>query len=350
MTEMTAPERIKAVAAAALESSHELVAEWLPEGRLRRSEWIARNPVRDDSSAGSFSVNCDTGRWNDYADSEARGGDLVSLFSYLQRTSQIAAAREIDRRLGLGFFRRSRATSKERAQAAQAAETSRLNALRKHRRAATERAQRQEAAARAAARTWEQGRAPCANHPYLVRKCIPAPFTASLETLRQRGNNLLIPLYAWENDRSQLANLQTIQPDGSKRFLKGGRTAECFHVFGNPHGASRLYICEGWSTGAVIHLDTSCPVICAMTAGNLADVAYIWRDIAGPDFELVIAGDDDRKGLSNPGREAAYAAAQAAGGLLTFPEWPPEAPVELSDFNDLYVWQLSQGSTSHEQA
>ncbi len=54
--------------------------------------------------------------------------------------------------------------------------------------------------------------------------------------------------------------------------------------------------------------------------------------------EIIIAGDDDRQTKGNPGRAAANAAAVAVGGLVTFPEWPSDAPESLSDFNDLVAW------------
>ena len=57
-----------------------------------------------------------------------------------------------------------------------------------------------------------------------------------------------------------------------------------------------------------------------------------------PDAQIIIAGDDDRQTEGNPGRTAANAAAVAVGGMVVFPEWPPGAPADLTDYNDLATW------------
>ena len=75
-----------------------------------------------------------------------------------------------------------------------------------------------------------------------------------------------------------------------------------------------------------------------MNASNLKPVALALR-AKYPSAQLIIAGDDDRQTEGNPGRKSAIEAAQAAGALLTFPEWPTDAPLALSDFNDLQQWQ-----------
>ena len=71
-----------------------LVRRWLPNGCQRGREWVARNPTRDDRTAGSFSINLATGRWADFAD-YAKGGDVISLYAYLRNIGQGAAAREL---------------------------------------------------------------------------------------------------------------------------------------------------------------------------------------------------------------------------------------------------------------
>ena len=108
-----------------------------------------------------------------------------------------------------------------------------------------------------------------------------------------------------------------------------------------------LYICEGWATGATIHLDTGAPVACALSAKNLEAVALTFRERLGDKFELIIAGDDDRGNPDNPGRNAANQAALSARALLTFPQWPDDAPLTFTDFNDLYVWYQSRRSEAY---
>ena len=73
----------KALADAALARAETLLGQWLPDGHKVGFEWKSRNPVRDDRKEGSFSINCSTGAWADFADDDAKGGDLVSLYAYL---------------------------------------------------------------------------------------------------------------------------------------------------------------------------------------------------------------------------------------------------------------------------
>jgi hypothetical protein len=80
---------------AALQALPTLLRRWLPKGRQRGQEWVARNPTRDDRHIGSFSINTRTGRWADFADKTARGGDVISLYAYLRNIGQCDAAREL---------------------------------------------------------------------------------------------------------------------------------------------------------------------------------------------------------------------------------------------------------------
>ena len=68
-----------------------LLRRWLPDGRIEGNEYVARNPRRLDRHRGSFKINLRTGRWADFA-CDARGGDPVSLFAYLNGLSQTEAA------------------------------------------------------------------------------------------------------------------------------------------------------------------------------------------------------------------------------------------------------------------
>lgn len=87
--------------AAALQSRHLLLSSWLPGGKIQGDEWVARNPKRPDRHPGSFKVNLETGRWADFALSDARGSDLVSLCAYLRNLRQVEAARELAEELGV---------------------------------------------------------------------------------------------------------------------------------------------------------------------------------------------------------------------------------------------------------
>lgn len=191
-----------------------------------------------------------------------------------------------------------------------------------------ERARRQLNTARYAQWLWANATPADPSHPYLLRKQVP-PYG-----LRQKDQQLLVPLIC----QGRLLNLQRIAPDGNKRFLKGGRVQGCHALLGRLGAGARLYLCEGWATGATLHAATGCPVACAMNAGNLlAAGRQLWQEY--PDCELVVAGDDDRLTPGNPGRSAATDAAVALGCGLVFPPWSGEEPLSLTDFNDLAVWR-----------
>ncbi|HXP74283.1 MAG TPA: hypothetical protein VN823_09065 [Stellaceae bacterium] len=89
-----------AVNRAALARLPELVARWLPDGRRRGAEWVARNPRRADRQPGSFKINLTSGRWSDFAIGVA-GGDPVSLAAYLADIGQAEAARHLAGMLGM---------------------------------------------------------------------------------------------------------------------------------------------------------------------------------------------------------------------------------------------------------
>lgn len=188
---------------------------------------------------------------------------------------------------------------------------------------------RQLKAANNAQRWWRDARRADPAHAYLIAKGIRP------HGLRQRGDELLVPLYAG----SVLVNLQRIAPNGAKRFLFGGRIKGTYSPLGRITPGKPLCICEGWATGATLH-EGGYTVACAMNAGNLTPVALALRsEYHGT--EIIIAGDDDRQTEGNPGRTAANAAAVAVGGLVTFPDWPANAPDTLTDFNDLQQWEAS---------
>ena len=202
--------------------------------------------------------------------------------------------------------------------------------------------QREEAQARQhikaadkAGRIWCGAQPAQADHPYLLRKGIKP------HRLRQSGDTLLVPLYA----DGLLMNLQRIYPNGAQRFPAGGKVKGCYSPIGRLELGEPLYIAEGWATGASIHEATGCAVACAMSAGNLLNVGRQLQRYY-PESILIIAGDDDRKsqaeGKGNAGVEAATNAAAVLGCEMVLPVFPPEAPLELSDFNDLASWRAGQ--------
>lgn len=78
----------------------QFVPHWLPDGRREGSEWVARNPTRNDRTPGSFRINLHTGKWADFATGD-KGGDAISLYAYLKGYTQTEAALELSETWGL---------------------------------------------------------------------------------------------------------------------------------------------------------------------------------------------------------------------------------------------------------
>ena len=172
-----------------------------------------------------------------------------------------------------------------------------------------------------AAIRWQAASTACA-HPYLSFKGIRA------YGIRQDGEILLVPL---RDTAGKLHSLQTITPDGEKRFK--GRMKGCYHAIGGKP-AGRLVIAEGYATGASIHEATGWPVAVSFNAGNVGPVAAALHK-AYPALILVMAADDDHLTPGNPGMAAARQAALAVGGFVVVPQFPAERPDKATDFNDL---------------
>lgn len=90
------------MAKAALDSAGRILPMWLPGGDVSGCEYRAINPTRADSSKGSFSVNMRSGVWSDFATGDS-GGDLVSLYAYLNNLSQLNAAKEVAAQVGIAM-------------------------------------------------------------------------------------------------------------------------------------------------------------------------------------------------------------------------------------------------------
>src|SRR5690242_2501179 len=82
----------------ALARAESLLHSWLPNGHIEGREFRCGNLNGDGGK--SFGVNLDTGRWADFAGTEA-GGDLVSLYAALNNLKQGQAAVKLGRELGL---------------------------------------------------------------------------------------------------------------------------------------------------------------------------------------------------------------------------------------------------------
>lgn len=180
-------------------------------------------------------------------------------------------------------------------------------------------AERHAEAAQLARQEWNSARRCDANHPYLHRKGITA-----LESIRQaRDGSLLIPVMDAANN---LQSLQRIYPDGTKRFLVGGKVSGGQFII-QGQSEKPVAVCEGFATGTSIHLATGWTVYVAFSANNLARVAKTVKE-RFPDKTIIICGDNDEAGLRKGEDAAGLANAQ-----LLFPHFTDD---NGTDFNDLH--------------
>ena len=208
-----------------------------------------------------------------------------------------------------------------------------------------------------AARKWEAATEPRPGHPYLKKKGLSGTHGA-----RQLGNLLVLPI---QNVSGALMNIQTIAPDGEKRFHPGapkaggffvlpghspgpyekpgqssepdgksGQSPEPTKVWGSaepPSGGDReVFLCEGFATGATVHEATGQTVVVAWDCGNLPKVAELLR--SRYPGRLVLAADNDHRTPGNPGLAAAFELAEQFGIPFTSPVF--EADEAGSDWND----------------
>ena len=161
-----------------------------------------------------------------------------------------------------------------------------------------------------AAKLWSTARPATNAHPYLQRKQIGA------YGIRQLRDVLVI---AARDVNGELHTLQFISPDGSKRFLTGGRIVGCYFAIGRP--LDSILLCEGLATASTLHQATGRAVAVAFNCGNLVAVA---KALSGkfPALRMIVCADNDFKTPGNPGVTHARAAARAVGGYLAIPQFP----------------------------
>ncbi len=174
--------------------------------------------------------------------------------------------------------------------------------------------------------------------PYLVRKGFEkgALFGAALYRGLDDKPCTLVPM---RDSNGVLWGLQRIYSDGAKFFLSGQRVDGLFHVIGDEIKTGQegiLTLCEGFATGASLHLATGRKIVVCFTANNLEKVAQVLRK-ENPDCGFLICGDDDRFNKDgNAGREGAEKAAIRTLGKTVYPTftWGNDTG---TDFNDLHL-------------
>ena len=185
---------------------------------------------------------------------------------------------------------------------------------------------------------------------YAERKGITQP-----ESCRFSSNGaLLVPMVRPDLPPEQaLRGLQSIGPDGSKRFTKGmDKLGTCCRLGAVAEVGAPFLLCEGWATGGSIraalrHLGRPLPVMVCFDAGNLREVSRLLgrRHPSRPQVLCADGGwqttDKDGRPL-NPGR---LAAAEALHELLDagvpavrcHPVWRGVRQEGWTDFNDLHL-------------
>ncbi len=188
-----------------------------------------------------------------------------------------------------------------------------------------EKHQKYEETAKFALEKW-QSLSEAGESPYLTRKQIK-PIG-----IRFNKGFLVIPL---RDTSGKLWSLQWIAPNGTKRFLPGGRKKGCFHYMGVLEDRKPIIICEGYATGASIHIATQHTTVVAFDAGNIEPVIEELKK-AYPKSFILIAGDDDQWKQINMGKQKAEQAARKNGYSIIFPQFK-NLETKPTDFNDLHV-------------
>ncbi len=166
------------------------------------------------------------------------------------------------------------------------------------------------------------------HHPYLEQKKVLS------HGLKEYQKCIVVPAY---DVTSKLWTLQFIDIEGKKRFLSGGKKRGCFFPIGSLDNAERVFICEGYATGATVYETMNEPVVVAFDSGNLKPVAQALREKYS-NIRIVFCADNDcyhENGI-NPGLEKARDAAQSVGAEVVFPEFK-DSSTHPTDFNDLMI-------------
>jgi len=168
------------------------------------------------------------------------------------------------------------------------------------------------------------------DHPYLVRKHVGANGIKI-----DRAGRLVVPVI---DQAGEILSYQTIDADGNKRFLKGGKIEGGFYELrGN---RKIVFVGEGFATCASIHEATGYTVLVAFDCGNLAKVAKSAKEMF-PGSKIVIGADNDQFTEGNPGVTKGRAAAALVFGEIVYPSFSDSDMVDNkpTDFNDLHCLQ-----------
>lgn len=241
-----------------------------------------------------------------------------------------------------------------------AADMARLAAAREV--AAKARAEMEEHVAAEVARVWAAAKPASIKQPYLVTKALAGDGlrqgSPSL-TIRLKNSagewydlptagKLLVPMV---DASGKLWSLQTIDGEGTKKYLGGARRQGAFALIGDFSGTGPIGIGEGWATVAKVTSITQMPTVAAFDAGGLMAAAVAMRE-RYPDRPIVLLADNDHDNprqtpaKANAGLEKAQVAAKAIGAAVAVPSFT-EHELTLSDWDD---WARKHGEERLSEA
>lgn len=168
-------------------------------------------------------------------------------------------------------------------------------------------------------------------HAYLMAKGVKAHGIKL-----NRAGELVIPIV---NIDGEVQSVQTIDANGRKLYLKGGKKEGGFHEIRGDR--KRIFVCEGYATGATVFEATGSSVFVAFDTQGLLPVARSVRQMF-PAARIYMAADNDHrteaeKGV-NPGIAKARAAAKEVMAEVIYPEFTADERAQEnapSDWNDL---------------
>ena len=171
---------------------------------------------------------------------------------------------------------------------------------------------------------------------YLERKGVGSHGLRYLQN--SYGCVAVVPL---RDSSETIQGLQFLNPDGSKRFLKGSNCVGTFHKLAEPMNGRLIGISESYTTSATCFELSHIPIVCAFSSENLSAVTKTILE-KYPKSPIVLFADNDRhleqSGKPNQGvlkgRQAQTL--NETRIILAVPDFGDcEPSKEASDFNDL---------------
>ena len=186
-------------------------------------------------------------------------------------------------------------------------------------------------AVRSAREFWNRATPLSLHHPYIANKGLSP---VGCRGLRTHDGLLVIPVMLGHS----LISIQTIAPDGQKRFWPGAPVKAGSFTLARERSAITV-ICEGLATGlAVFQSVRNASVVVAFDAGNLLPATQQLK----PTGSVVFMADNDHKTKvlrgTNPGIEKATNAAELIGAGVAWCEG-----IEGTDAAD-YLKEIGDGA------